>query len=246
MIRVLLDVPTPAPRELRVHSQRFHHLSHVLRLSAGDEVEVFDGKGRAFPAKVEAIDATSMTLSLGEERRDGLGQRRITVIQGLPKGDKLEWVIEKATELGVNALWPAATEHAVVKLDAARAEKKRERWQKIAEEAARQCGRADVPEIRPVAPLAEAVRALSGEATVLILDEAERTRRLGQAIPARGLDKEALALVVGPEGGLSRAEVETLTQLGAIPVSLGHNILRTETAALAAVAIVRHRDGELG
>lgn len=243
MIRVLLEIPAEAPSELTVSGERFHYLAHVLRLGAGDAIEVFDGHGRAFAAKVERVESESLIVSLGAERRDVLEQRRITVVQGLPKGDKLEWIIEKATELGAAALVPVASEHAVVKLDEARAEKKRQRWQKIAEEAARQCGRADVPEIRPVVKLADAVKTSAAEGVVLILDESERSRRLSEALPP---SPSPVTLVVGPEGGLSRAEVQTLAGLGAVPVTLGRNILRTETAALAAVSVIRHRDGNLG
>lgn len=242
MIRVLLEVPTPPPLTLVVEGARHHYLFHVLRARPGQTLEVFDGKGRAFTSRVEAADEASLTLTLGSERAE-VPQRRVTVLQGLPKGDKLEWIIEKATELGVSAVVPVVTERSIVKLDAARAEKKRERWQKIAEEAARQCGRADVPAVLPVQPLLDAAGELEADVQLLILDEGEQARRLGDALPK---DERPVALVVGPEGGLARPEVEALVREGGCAVTLGRSILRTETAALAAVAILRHRDGHLG
>lgn len=244
MIRALLDVPTPAPQRLTVGGERFHHLAHVLRIAPGDAVEVFDGRGRAFVARVEHVGESSLELVLGEERSETEG-RAITILQGLPKGDKMEWIVEKATELGATAIAPVETTRAVVKLDAARGDKKRERWQRIAEEAARQCRRSDVPVVFAPARLQDAVAALPENTRVLVLDEEERAVRLGEALRQLGPDIP-LALVIGPEGGLAREEVEALLRRGAVPVSLGKNILRTETAALAALSVLLHRDGRLG
>ena len=244
MIRALLVVPTPAPERLTVGGERFHHLAHVLRIAPGDTVEVFDGRGRAFVARVEQVGESSLELVLGEERSDEVG-RAITILQGLPKGDKLEWIVEKATELGATAIVPVETARAVVKLDPARGEKKRERWQRIAEEAARQCRRSDVPAVLAPARLQDAVASLAEGTRVLVLDEEERAVRLGKVLAPLG-PEVPLALVIGPEGGLAREEVDALLRRGAVAVSLGKNILRTETAALAALSVVLHRDGRLG
>ncbi|MBX5484566.1 MAG: 16S rRNA (uracil(1498)-N(3))-methyltransferase [Myxococcaceae bacterium] len=243
MIRVLLAVPSPAPARLHVEGERHHYLSRVLRVKPGDAVEVFDGRGHAWNATVAAVDEDAVELALGPAREAAPASRRVTVIQGLPKGDKLEWIVEKATELGAYAIAPVRCERSIVKLDAARSEKKRERWQKIAEEAARQCRRSEVPKVLPVMSLEEAARTAAGSGALLILDEEERTRRLSEALPS---SDAPVALVVGPEGGLSREEIQRLILLGGVPVTLGDYILRTETAALAALSVLRHRDGQLG
>lgn len=244
MIRVLVPVPSPPPDRLRVQGERYHHLAHVLRVQPGQGVEVFDGAGRAFAATVAKIDESSVELVLGESRQE-LPQRRITVVQGLPKGEKLEWIIEKATELGAAAILPVSTARAVVRLDPDRAAKRVARWKRIAEEAARQCGRADVPEVFAPRELTTLFDALAPATRVLILDEEERERRLSQAL--EGWPPSApVAVVVGPEGGLERAEIDAVVARGALPTTLGRNILRTETAALAALAVLRHREGELG
>jgi 16S rRNA (uracil1498-N3)-methyltransferase len=244
MIRVLVPVPSPPPERLRVRGERFHHLVHVLRIKPGETVEAFDGSGRAFSARVVSVDEDSVELVLGESREER-PQRRIAIVQGLPKGEKLEWIIEKATELGAAEILPVSTARAVVRLEGDRAAKRLARWRRIAEEAARQCGRADVPEVLPPRPLASVFEVLPRDARVLILDEAERTRRLSQA--AREAPHDApLAVVAGPEGGLERGEVAALAARGAIPVSLGQNVVRTETAALAALSVLRHLDGHLG
>jgi 16S rRNA (uracil1498-N3)-methyltransferase len=284
MVRALLPIPEPAPATLEVTGERLHYLTRVLRLTPGDPLEIFDGRGRAFAAKVATVGESSATLAVGEPVA-AAGAVPVFIVQGLPKGDKLEWVIQKGTELGAAGFSPAVTDRAVVKLDAKRAQERQARWQKIAEEAARQCGRSDVPTVAPVRPLAEAVAAYSG-AQVLVLDEEERAVRLSKAllgVPAARVPAEAaspgagaadagpvadgetpmapgdgdrsttsgraagpIVLVIGPEGGLSRDEVSSLVAQGARTVTLGSRVLRTETAALAALAVIAHLAGELG
>lgn len=238
MKRVLL--PGAAPGLHRLEGPRRHHLAVVLRVHPGDALEVFDGQGQCFDATVSALtdDAVSLTLGPGRARPP---PRQVTIVQGLPKADKLELVLQKATELGASAFWPVATRRCVVKLEG-REEKKLERWRRIVEEAARQSGRADVPAVHAPTPLTQL--SLPG-AAVLVLDEAERALPLSDAV--RSLDAGTpLALVIGPEGGLEREEVAALVASGALAVTLGAAVLRTETAALAALAVIRHLDGELG
>lgn len=243
MIRLFSPVPTPAPERLVLDGERFHYLVRVLRLAEGDALEVFDGEGRAFAARVERVDASMATLRLGEQVARAAAAP-LALVQGLPKGDKLEWVLQKGTELGATAFAPAATARSVVKLEPKRAEERLRRWTKIVEEAARQCGRADVPRVHPPRPLVEAVEALPPGTRLLVLDEEERATPLGQALGVVG--EAPVALVVGPEGGLERAEVAALVARGGVPVTLGRRVLRTETAALAALAILQHLRGELG
>ncbi len=244
MIRLL--VPHAAPGPVTVHGARLHYLVRVLRLSAGDALEVFDGQGRCFDARLATVTDAAATLELGEARA-APRPRAITVVQGLPRAEKLELVLQKATELGAAAFAPAACARSVVKLDdAAKAQGKRERWQRIVEEAARQCGRADVPPVFPVLPLERAVAALPDAPAVFVLDEEERALPLSLAARPALETRRPLALVVGPEGGLTREEVSALVAAGAVAVTLGALVLRTETAALAALAVLRHLDGELG
>lgn len=245
MVRLLLPVPREAPPFVTVEGERFHYLARVLRLSLGDALEVFDGNGRAFPARVEQLAEGSAVLSLGPAAARARVRRSITVVQGLPKAEKLEWILQKGTELGATAFAPVATERCVVKLSPERASERQKRWAKIVEEAARQCGRYDVPVVQVAQPLALAVAALPRGTRVLVLDEEEKRTRLSAAVAS--LEPGApVALVIGPEGGLSRAEVLELSASGAIPVTLGERVLRTETASMAALAVLLHADGELG
>ena len=239
MFRVRLDVASPAPDRVRVEGPALHHL-RVARVAVGEQVEVFDGHGRAWVASVETVDEDGAVLRLGDERRGAAG-RPVILIQGLPKGDKLDLVLQKATELGVSAVWPVLTERSVARPKPDALATRHARWKRIVEEAARQSGRTEVPEVTALRPLEEAARALEPGMRLLILDEEERGERLG---PAAG--DGPVALVVGPEGGLAREEVRALRDLGGVTVSLGPLVLRTETAGLAALAVLRHLDGLLG
>ncbi len=240
MIRLL--VPGAQEGEVTVNGPRLHYLRQVLRVRAGDELEVFDGEGNAFDAKVVSLGELGGVLTLGAAR-EAPRPRSITIVQGLPKAETLELVLQKGTELGASAFAPAACARSIVKLDG-KEEAKLARWQRIVEEAARQCGRASVPQVFAPRPLAAAVSSLPGEPAVLVLDEEERSLPLSTAVASLG--SRSLALVIGPEGGLTREEVSALVAKGAIAITLGRLVLRTETAALAALAVLRHLDGELG
>ncbi len=245
MVRLFHPLPTPAPERLSLEGEAHHYLCHVLRLKAGDALEVFDGHGRAVDARVAEVSPTAAVLTLGAERRQAPA-RSVTLVQGLPKGDKLEWILQKGTELGASAFAPASCVRSVVKLPPDKAEAKRQRWRKIVEEAARQCGRQDVPEVLSPGPLAQVCAALPAETRILVLDEEERSRTLTSAFAALPSPAAPLALVVGPEGGLDRSEVAALLARGAVAVTLGDSILRTETASLAALCVLLHLDGRLG
>ena len=238
MIR--LFVPHAQPGNVTLEGERFHYVTRVLRLDVGAGLEVFDGRGSKFEAKVVRRDEGQVTLTLGAPQ-EVPPSRPVTVVQGLPKADKLELVLQKGTELGASAFVPASCARSVVKLDGKEAAKV-QRWQRIVEEAARQCGRADVPVVHAPVPVTRL--GLGPEVGVLVLDEEERALPLSAAVAA--WPGRPLALVIGPEGGLSREEVSALVATGAVAVTLGKRVLRTETAALAALAVIRFLDGELG
>ncbi|MFM2154074.1 MAG: hypothetical protein RL199_2509 [Pseudomonadota bacterium] len=227
-----------------VHGERASYLRDVLRLKVGESVELFDGEGHAWPATIDGFGLDDAVLRVGaREERPFLGVRA-TLVQGLPKGDKFELVLQKAVELGVTRIVPAACERSVVKLDERKAAERVQRWQKIADEAARQCGRADVPQVLPVQSLTSFVSQppTSGERR-LLLDEEEKARRLRDELT----DSSAhYRFVVGPEGGLSRAEVEAARKGGYVPVTLGPRVLRTETVGLAVLSVLQHVLGDFG
>jgi 16S rRNA (uracil1498-N3)-methyltransferase len=214
-----------------------HYLHDVLRLEPGAAVEVFDGRGALYDGRIEpGFDA----LSLGPRRDAAQGGVPIVLALALAKGEKVDLVVQKATELGVNRIVPWEAARSVVRLEGERAEERAKRWRRIAEEAARQCGRADVPEVRAPASLAQLVAELpSGFLPVVF--HGEGSAPIAQLPAAAGV-----VAVVGPEGGLTAAELGTLERAGALRASLGPRTLRAETAAIAAVALLQARYGDLG
>jgi|1186.fasta_scaffold09321_3 16S rRNA (uracil1498-N3)-methyltransferase len=227
-------------QEVALTPAQARYVHGVLRLGAGTELELFDGLGASYRAQV----AADGRLRVGERLVAPIRALEVVLVQALAKGEKMDLVVQKATELGVARLVPLAAERAVVQLDAQRGGARAERWRRIAQEAARQCGRADVPRIDEPSGW-DGIFALlqtDPERRGLLLDPEERELRLGAA--ARGAPK--LLLAVGPEGGFSGAERDRAIALGMLPVSLGPSVLRTETAGLAALAIVLHVHGELG
>jgi 16S rRNA (uracil1498-N3)-methyltransferase len=218
-----------------------HYLRDVLRLAPGDPLEVFDGEGGLHDARLgPAGDA----LALGPRRAAPAPAARIHLAFALAKGEKNDLVVQKATELGVACLLPFAGARSVVKLDAERGAERARRWRRIAEEAARQCGRADVPEVRAPARLSHVLSGVAPAASgacLLAFDAAGAP--LAEALdPAAPLH----LAVTGPEGGLTPEELAACAAAGARLVRLGPRILRAETAAIAVVALLQHRLGDLG
>jgi len=216
------------------------YLGTVLRLEQGAVLEVFDGQGARYAARLEGA-----RVAIGEKLPAPAARTAdVILVQALSKGEKMDLVVQKATELGVSRIIPLAGDRSVVKLDLERGEGRAERFRRIAQEAARQCGRSDVPQIDAPATWQDLFALLSIEPgrRGLFLDPEEPGLRLGQA--ARGSTR--LLLAVGPEGGFSKQERAQAVQAGLQPVGLGKLILRTETAALAALAIVQHVHGDLG
>jgi 16S rRNA (uracil1498-N3)-methyltransferase len=215
-----------------------HHLADVLRLEAGDVVEVFDGRGGAWEATLlPGLGAAA----LGPRRDAGRPGADIRLLFALARGEKMDLVVQKATELGASAILPFEAERSVVRLDAGRGEERVRRWRRIAGEAARQCGRADVPEVAPPTSLAAALAAVPPGFALHVLHTGPAA-----GAPAGPASPSGHALVVGPEGGLTDAEVARCLAAGARVGSLGPRTLRAETAAIVAVALAQARHGDLG
>lgn len=239
MIRLPVPPDRIGSRVALTRAER-HYLGDVLRLQPGADLEVFDGVGGRYAARLVSEDA----LELGERQAEGAAGRRLVLAQALAKGEKMDLVVQKATELGATAIAPFAAARSIVKLDEKRAADRVQRWQRIADEAARQCGRADVPPIWPVLSLPGLLeRAAAEGARVLVLFEREAAVRLSAALAASA---GPVLLAVGPEGGFADEEIAQALSAGATAVTLGRRILRTETAGLAALAIGRFLEGELG
>jgi 16S rRNA (uracil1498-N3)-methyltransferase len=228
-----------APR-LQLTAEQSRHLVTVLRLQPGAEVEVFDGHGGRFRALLRSTSELEIGPPLAREARS----LDVVLAPALSKGEKMDLVVQKATELGVARIVPIASERSVVRLEGQRAGARADRWRRIAQEASRQCGRADVPAIDEPRSWPEVFSLLQSDPDRrgILLDPLEARVRLGDA--ARGVAR--LLLAVGPEGGFSPEERARAIEAGLVCAALGSLVLRSETAALAALAIVLHVNGQLG
>lgn len=233
---------------VRLGGDEAHHLRRVLRLGPGAEVYVFDGRGREYLVRIEGWEGEAVLgRILAEVAPVPEAPLELILAQGLAKGDKLELVIQKATEIGVQAVIPLHTARSVVRPGEGE-ERRALRWERVARAAAKQCRRACVPRVERITSLAALNARLRDFDAALLLWEEERTRRLKEVLGelrARGACRRLL-LLTGPEGGFLPTEVELALAAGAIPVSLGPRILRTETAGLVAASIVLYELGDLG
>lgn len=216
-----------------------NHVGRVLRMQAGDSLKVFNGDGYDYNGTISAVGKKTVTVTLHERAlREVESPLRIHLGQGISRGDRMDFAIQKAVELGVTEITPLFTERCGVKLDAERAEKKREQWQKIVIAACEQSGRAVVPVVHPLIQLSSWL----GQQT----DELKLTLDPWTNATIKGLaPTHALRLVIGPEGGFSDAEVAATTNAGFQAVCLGPRVLRTETAALTAIAALQLQLGDL-
>jgi len=218
------------------------HVTKVLRLRPGERLCVCDGQGRDYDCVFESASASEVLLRVeGSQPSQTEPSLFVTLYQALPKGDKLDWIIQKAVELGVGAVVPVLTQRCVSRPDPKSMEKKRERLQRIALEAAKQCGRGRIPQVKPLVSYEEALAAMAADEKALLFYENSTTsfrRELEQGAAS-------LSILVGAEGGLSPQEVEAAQALGIPSVSLGKRILRCETAPLAALAVLMYESGNM-
>lgn len=244
MTRVLFD-PTDAagaaPGSLvALDERRSHHLVRVLRLKTGESIEACDGLGNRFAATLVEADPKRSVLLLGErQERETESPLAITLAQCLSTAERMDWTIEKAVELGARAIVPLASDRSQVRLDASRAARKHEHWQRIVESACTQSGRAWLPELSPLRTLREFVAQPAGGRR-LVLAPGSATP-LSSAAIGRG---SRLVLLAGPESGFSDGELAAATAAGFEPIALGPRILRTETAGLAAIAALQALAGD--
>lgn len=237
-------VPDATPHaRVVVDGAASHHLVTVLRLREGDPVEAFDGVGSRYDARLERADPRAAILALAA-RRDSPAEPSLalTLVQGLPSADKMDWVIEKAVELGVVAIVPVQTRRSVVRLDGDRAARRLAHWQRLAVAACTQCGRDRLPRIAPVQSWESACAVAGREGPGLLLEPGAGTRVAAAAAAVRSAG--AATLCVGPEAGWSDEERAIAAAAGLTPVSLGPRVLRTETAGLAAVAVLQALAGD--
>lgn len=229
--------------EIRLYGENFHHLQKVLRGKIGEEIIISSGETVDYHCRIQGYgeDHAVLSVSFLEEAHEL--RTKVILLQALPKGEKMELIIQKAVELGVSEMIPLDSENCIVQLKGEKAEKKRLRWQGISEAAAKQSKRSVIPVIAPVSTWKEAFSLVKNAEIKLIPYENEkgigftkeellRVEELGQKSGG------TIALCIGPEGGFSKEEVEAAKKEGFLPISLGKRILRTETAAIATLSLI--------
>ncbi len=227
---------------LQLDADQARYLSRVLRLRVDDRLAVFDGLGSEYVASITSIGKSTATLLVIEETvATTESDLKVHLVQGVSRGERMDFVVQKATELGVKRITPVLTEFGVVKLDATRAEKRREHWQKVAASACEQCGRVRLPLIDAPLPLKHWFGSKPEQV------DAELILKPGAATPLARIEvpKTKVCVLIGPEGGFSDGEFEDAAIAGFHPVSLGPRVLRTETAAVATLAILQSLWGDL-
>ncbi|MBW4053480.1 MAG: 16S rRNA (uracil(1498)-N(3))-methyltransferase [Proteobacteria bacterium] len=241
LTRIHVPGPLAAGGRRTLEGDAANHISRVLRLRPGDPLTLFDGGGAEHPARIEEFRKSAVIVTVGDRcaplRESPL---RLTLAQGISRGERMDWVVQKATELGVSRIIPVQTERTVVKLDSQQPARKLRHWQAIAIAACEQSGRNLIPDIAAPLALLDFLRDTDANATRLLLSPTAALRINELPAPAG-----QVIVLIGPEGGLSEPEQRAALAAGFVAVRLGPRVLRTETAAVAALTLLQHRFGDL-
>jgi 16S rRNA (uracil1498-N3)-methyltransferase len=222
--------------------QTSEHITRVLRLGIGATLVAFDGHGAEYDAELASLAKSGAQIRIGASRGTQASQPlAITLLQSLARGEKMDWIVQKATELGVHRIVPVAVERSVVRLDAEQAHKRVEHWRGVAIGACEQCGRNRLPTIEAPLSLAQALADTALLEQRVVFDTAASPSLSSTLTPAI----RSIGLLVGPEGGFTEVELQAAARAGFQAVSFGPRVLRTETCAIAALAVIQNRIGDL-
>lgn len=227
-----------------------NHIRNVLRMKAGEQLFVYDGAYHEYLCRIREFETDRIWLDI-LEKTDQTGElaSRLYLFQGLPKGDKMDLIIQKAVELGVYEIIPVSTNRSVVKLDEKKKAARQKRWQAISESAAKQSGRAIIPKVAPVMSFGESLAYAGAFDKNLIPYELEKGMKRTRQELSGLRSGMSVGIFIGPEGGFDQREIEEARTHGVVPVSLGRRILRTETAGLCMLSVIMFQleeDGEDG
>lgn len=226
---------------VRLSRDDSHHLTDVLRVGVGGRLVVSDGLGGEASAEIIELSSAGVTVRILERQQQAGSGVMFTLIQAVPKAQKMDWIIQKATEIGVWSILPVMTDRGVVKLEDERADKRTERWQRIAVEAAKQCQTAWIPSVKPVQPLATVLGSALPVDVLLIGSLEEHAFPLRECLGGiKDRHPRSVGLLIGPEGDFSPREFELARKAGAIPVSYGTRVLRVETAAIFGLCVLAY------
>ncbi|PRX28347.1 16S rRNA (uracil1498-N3)-methyltransferase [Orenia metallireducens] len=222
------------------------HITRSLRLDLGDEISVSDGEGQKYLTELLEFGEYFVKAKVLEEFKVQAEPRvKVTLVQGLPKSKKMDMIVQKCTEIGVEEFIPIDTKRTVVNLNKKKAQKRQERWQKIVEEAAKQSKRGKIPKVKELSDLKQIIGKFDSYDLVLVPWEDEESQGLKETLGSN-LEVERIMIIIGPEGGFSLEEIEQVKRAGAKSVTLGPRILRTETAGIATLSMVLYQLGDLG
>ena len=221
---------------IRIRDPERHHLLNVLRLKYGDDVQIFDGGGNSYTARLEDTESLPAIASIQDHQFHPPIPPHITLFQAIPKADKMDLIVQKATEIGVDEIVPMMCERSVPKRGEDAQQKQQDRWERIAIEASKQCGRPRFPKLLPPRTIGECLEQAKNCELSLLLWKNEVERKI-KSVLRNHRHIKSISLFIGPEGGFSDAEVENAIGSGCLPTTFGGNTLRTETAAIVAVAI---------
>jgi 16S rRNA (uracil1498-N3)-methyltransferase len=245
MARFYVPQPQIENGILRIEGGEVRHIRKVLRLKAGDEVTVFDGDAKEYHGTIVESQPSTIAVKVRDlslsKKESSLG---ITLAQSLLKGEKMDLVVQKATELGISEIVPFYSSRSVPILERSKRAERHHRWERIAVEASKQCGRGVLPGIRPIQSYMEMLQSPMPDSLRLILWEKEGMGL--KELFGEHTEKQKVFFVVGPEGGFSREEVEHAKTNTFIPIHLGNWILRSETASLSLLSILQYEWGDLG
>lgn len=229
-------------KEIIISGQDALHLLYAMRVKSGQNIIITDALGQTARTKIKSCTAQVVVLSLLERIKDDQESPiKLTLVQCLPKSDKMDYIIQKAVELGVNEIIPAVSHNCVVRYDVAKRLKKLTKWRKIAAEAAKQCARDFIPKVQPITDFQTAI-VLPG--ATCICYENEDTLSFKEYLKEQS-GKE-YSIIIGPEGGFTDDEVKVCRSQGIKSISLGKRVLRTETAAVTALSVIQYEKGDLG
>jgi 16S rRNA (uracil1498-N3)-methyltransferase len=240
-------VPNPRIEKglLKVEGSEVRHIRRVLRLKVGDGLVLFDGSSKQYEGTIVEESPSSVVMKV-ENISSPVNESplEITLAQSLLKGEKMEYLIQKATELGIKRIIPFFSSRSVPLLDKSRKLRRYHRWEKIAIEACKQCGRTAIPKVEPLQDYSEMLAMAPSEALRLILWE-KKGRGLKEVL-RESKGRPSIFFIVGPEGGMSDEEVEEAEKEGYIPITFGKRILRSETAGLCLLSVLQYESGDLG
>jgi 16S rRNA (uracil1498-N3)-methyltransferase len=233
-------------RPVELGENHLRYIRNVLRLRKGDPLILFSGKGIEYGAVIRAVTRDTVTADIIDRKDIRDNGIRITLAQALPKGPKMDFIIQKAAELGVNRIIPFDSSRSIPILTADKARSRTARWQKIAIEACQQCGRGDIPEVTEIHSFHEVLEMPGKDDVKLIFWEEESGLGIKHALRNRAAQSaDDFFVIVGPEGGFSKDEVEAAIRQGCLSVSLGRRVLKVETASIAILAILQYERSSL-